>query len=1264
MNVEAGMARLSYFQKFGDFFRKLFHQMSIEKMMQDAKKAEEKRREKETREGREAAKRRKEAEDARKPFAQRESKEREEAISQETTIRREEIKQKFQEFIESEARVSGSVFSDIVADTNTQDRMKNLIGDNQGVANLLYNFTKNRQDMMTDPASLINMGRSLIYEARKTGQENTVTPFVDAIKRRLDTLIPETVKVYEQDAARRYGKGFEERVIDRLSIKVDEETKQKLMGDIRGRGVDPDVLREEAIDKLLTVGTATRDISWVDRANRQTYDERDVPKSLVNGAQKVWGKVEEAERSGAHLSPEQLLNLREELLAVESSSRPTDVLPGSPEYYKAITSSDRFIRERLDALGNQLRETLKTIPKEIKQGITDPEEFIREWIKNPGRMGQLLDASPEIEDLLVGHVEPDRLEESIRFRNQVFLTIHKKILTDKHNSSNENFGLYERADFSTFQDLISSRMSHLSRDETGTTHGHTWVEWYVNLSNTLRLSRDIDFWASQPGVQIDDFAKSFSLFQNSYSAQALSIPAVEQAYRVFETVLKSIRDSNDGYIPPALIEYSGVRMSSYWDDQTLAALKRMIESGAVYDPARDKSGFHVVDDDGNIVKLGKKINIHELKKYDPQDLELQMYMTLAKGFGLASLRYLEIFANSKVPGSLQPTFGAGGFHSLAYEGPARALNYFATMIHKWKFGSVMYMNLMNIMVPNAEKKPRYMSVNEAMKAYVSYTNGTFEKDYGKDSKRFMDELNFSGQSSGFGLNYKWRQLDSTIGWSDKDRHLLGGSILIHLAEKYAEAKVKDHLVVSKYREAFRMQMASAGKEDRGVNFDKWWQQRMGQPDMKRKIEGEWEKISKHGTKDGKKVHHLVEKYTKSFKARIWLESALRNPLTVAHNLEVEVPHEVDGSPTKMRLHSLLVRKILGIPLEDSAYGVIGAAGAAYQSTPSKEQIKYMNSILGLETDIAAVRERAIEENRAITERDFDDMITSEVNREQAKQYWRLTKEALIGHEDPEHIFEELGLKMSENGTDYNVEWHEIEKIDTYLKEFDGRKVRLFDDTEIGILLNSDTVNKKWEFLNSTEDTAFRKMVISNLGPRQWVRLAGDAAAHYHGGERVGKYLSKDLNAAGDPELLAKALLEVREIYEGDAIEAGWTVTGKLAYMTSKLYGFDYWRLGSPAQLDVFGTRRGVAAWYANSRRKFLDALEHLNIIPPTHSAWGYPNVAGLRPYNIHDLRRQARADNSDVWVEIIMGGFAIAVALTLWRAFTAKDEEEEGGGHQ
>ncbi|MBM3283510.1 hypothetical protein FJY90_04635 [Candidatus Gottesmanbacteria bacterium] len=1267
-------------ERFIESLRRLFRRkLELEK----AEEAQSEMREAETKSKRNRADREKDREDKNRDYQKR--------LSEEDTVgsldaarqlRAQEVKANLTRFIEKHGRAGSGYIYELVRDESLRRGLDNLIDESPAAANLINNLVTQGAELYGNPTALLNIGRNLLYEAQVARMPEAVRPLLNQMADTVKKRLPEVIEVYNRQAHHRGEKEYDRKewLQERLDLKIDPADLSRLDS------------REwvSAIDNMLTnppQDVPGRDMTWTDVGDIQhSLDSADPPRELVTSVEEIWQKVERSEKAGEEpLSVDEIKQLEREILAAQSRTFPKDVIPGTEAYHKIVYASDKFINERLDKLGRQLSERLKTDRPPLRKGITDTAEFLDEMARHPGNLGNLLNYNPEMEKLLVGDVpisDQEQQEKSARFRNQVFLTIHSQILTDRSSSSHENFGLHERADFTTFTNLIRSKMADRIRPETGLAFGQSWVDWFSNLSTTIRLSRDIDFWAAQPGASIDDFNKSLSLFATQNSVQALSMPAVEVAFRAYEDALNSIKTSNGGYIPPPMVGYDAGHMVSYWDTSAQLMLERKILAGVVYDTARDKRGqFPIMDRDGHTLKLGKKFDLNTLKKEDRQDLELSMYMTLAKGFGLASLRFLEMFANSRVPGSTQPGFNMDSFHSQPYEGPARALNYFATMIHKWKFGAYRYMHMMNTLLPEVDKI-RHIDSREPMKAYIAYRDGTFAEKYGKKAKRLIDKMNFSGFSSAFGPPYTtWRHMDTTIGWSDKNRELLGGPTQIMLSERFAKERIKDFLVVGKYREMYRRTMAQAGMPTSGTEFDRLWQER-GKPMYDHQIETEWEKLQKdHKLK--KQIEHLKERYKKAFISRVWVETAMRNPLAVAHNLEVTVPNagfENDPDPKKkvrkVKLHSYLIEQVLGISPEDLKYADVSGRAGPYTS-PSEKQRGYIAEVMSLEADLAAVREIAIngslqridgvvdEGNRELKESDFD-VIKSRENKQQALRYWKLLRKLMFGDEDPrkhEELYEKLGLKLSENGQDYGVDWKKIEDIDKILEDLGDKSSGVAGVFEGKVMLNKDLAEKEWENIFGTDDTAYRKMAILNLGARQWVRRGGDAMAHYHGGERVGQYLSRDLLPNPDVEKLAEALMEIRNIYEGDMIEAGWQVVGLLVHGTARLYSLDIKRLGSAAQLDIWPTRRGVAAWTANGRRKFFDAIEHADVLPPQAEAWGYD----IPEYtDIHELRKLNRADNVDVWIEIITLGIAMAVIITIWRGLTAKSEEEEesgGGGH-
>ncbi|MCL4338404.1 hypothetical protein M1271_01810 [Patescibacteria group bacterium] len=1181
-------------------------------------------------------------------------------------LRKQAIKEELRKAIAQQEMIAGErqvykeyayvdyLVSDFRADTNLRDGLYALIDANYSAALIIEKIIKGGKALHSDPQQLLDIGAALYFQASQSGMVPAIQPILNEVEERVLQLF---IDVRKKGIETRSG-GVRE--INNPAQFLADADKRYPPNDFRDLSSNNPAEWRRGIHNILNSARPGADAEYTREALESAVSiDRNAPppQKLVNEVSDLLQKVQDRENAGEPLSSSELNDLSDEIDQVGFNSFPQDVVAGTNRYLQTAANIRSYTESVKNKLAEKAVERLRSEVPSVERNLTS-EQFL-ERIGHPGDMGRLLVSSPDVAKLLVGNTK-----ESSSFRFKVFLRIHAAVLTQRRESFHDNFGLYERADFTAFINHIRNNMKGV-RPETGQPFGEAWVDWYVGLSNSIRLSRDIDFWASQPGADPEQFNRSLSLFLNEYNVQLMSVPGVEQAYRAYLSTIKSIKNHNDGYVPPALVEYSPGKMVSGWDNMAREWVKKMISMGQIQDVDRDPYGFHKLEENGFTLKL-KEGPEGKLKMENMSNEEMAMYMTLAKGYGISTWMLLDEFANSKVPGSDHPRWGMTGFHSLAaYEGVARAGNYFASVVTKWKY-TFKYFHMMNMLVPEHKRKVWGASdFNEAKKAYIAYRNGTFEKEFGKDAKRMIDLDNFSHFSANLPFS-GWRHVDMTIGWSDKLRESMGSAHQIGMANAFAGAKVKDYFVVDKYKKEFRDKMREAGQPYAGPRFDALWQER-GYPIYKARIENEWDSI-----KHKEEVEELVSKYAKAYKARVWIETAMRNPLAIAQNVKVKVPipgFTAEEGKRDVSIHLLLVQKILGIPYEDIKYGDDPKSREAkVYASPTVSQERWMKEAADLESDIAVVREIAIRENRELRESDFN-AISDAHRKRDALEYWKAVRKMMLGDLSPdlhERLYEKLGLKMSENGYDYDIDWEKIEHVDHIVNEIshgEGIDLGNLEGVRIQIphQLNKELIDKEWDEMFSPDDISIRELDMMNLGSRHLIRRGGDALAHYQGGQRLEKYLMYDLKGNPNPEDLAKALSEVAQAYTGDDTLKGWRAAGMWAYATSKFYSFDYGHLGSPAQLQVYGTRRGIAAWMANGRRKFWDTIEHLDVLPPTHEGF-LDYYAQPELMNIHELRRLSKADNVDVWMEIVTLGAALAIALTIYRAFTAPSEEEEGGG--
>lgn len=1171
------------------------------------------------------------------------------------------------------------LFEGVADKENFINQLSELIDQSDAAADIIEKLVAGGKGIHANEVELLKLGAYLRHEAKKHDKEAVVNQIIPAISRQIKSIIRDKFEQERINAAAQ-GQPPPRRVpywlLKKNALHVDlSETQRNALVD--------EAQWEQTIDDLLIQDLPERaDVDLFSDDGQLTQGQQPPPQIFKEEVDKIFRDIKQREKAGTPMTSEELKTKEREIQELKSKSYPTDVAPNTNEFDRVVGAIDNYTEDRLNEMAQVFEARIRQEGPKPEEGRMTDEEFLARIGEQPGRLGMILQYNPHIRNKLIDPKE-------VRFRNLVFLTILGPVLTQKNDPTQETYGLYERADMITFVNTLRAGMGKLRKKDTMMPYGQTWVDWYQNLNNAIRNARDIDYYANQAGADMKSFFASVSRYQNQFTSQALSFPAVEAGFRAYEATLRAIKSYNDGYIPPSLIEYNFGRMGSMWDIMAQNFLTQMIDQGVVKDIKRDpQTGFHLLDKNGRTLVLGEALDKDKLKKEDPFDLEINMYLTLAKGFGMISWHLLEKFGTSRCPGSDHPIRGMPeNFHSLSYESVSRAVDFFGYWITKWKFGSPKYFHFVNMLLPEAKRRKKW-TFDEAKEAYMAYRDGTFEQKYGKEAKRFIDLNNFSHFSANLPYS-SWRHLDTTIGWSDKQREYMGGSAQILLADKFAADRVKDYLVVHKYREEFRKRMKQVGRPDTGVAFDKLWRSE-GLKIYGGQIDNDWDAwrgrhLMGKNIPGGKKlVSELVEVYKKAFVARKWVEMAMKNPLGIAHNIEVEVPiagYKAEKKTKKVKLNSLIVQEVLGIPLQDLAYGEIpGSSEAAYGATPTEDQYRWMSQAMALETDIASVRERALVENRELTEKDFCEVIGkgasswSEVPNhlkprvKHALRYWEITRQTILGTTDAtayKDLYKELGLSFTDfrEGQYYDVDWDKVKGIDKILEEI-GRgaqapKLTRIDGRQLDIpfRLNKEWVEKVWEWQMDSDDTSYRMMDMLNLGARQWIRRAGDAAAHYAGGERLGLYITDDIKKNSQPEDLAKALFEVRKAYEGDDIAYGWRAAHQWAYLTGKLYAFDYKKLASPAQLNIWGTRKGVAAWHANARRKFVDTLGNYDVLPPLPD--DYYTFSMQEGATLKELKEQLKATSNDVWIEFLLLGYLLALAITLYRAFTAKSEEEE-----
>lgn len=567
---------------------------------------------------------------------------------------------------------------------------------------------------------------------------------------------------------------------------------------------------------------------------------------------------------------------------------------------------------------------------------------------------------------------------------------------------------------------------------------------------------------------------------------------------------------------------------------------------------------------------------------------------------------------------------------------------------------------------------------------------------------------FSGM---WGPHTGWRMGDTTIGFDDWERDRTYGinvklTTASNFAERMARAEFLENLNNDTYRgfrEAYRNRlldsnniiMRTAAERDvaataRGEiddEFEGYWQKNgldqktieagTGKKRTYRQIlDDMWDLgDEKHGIKyENQQVKFLMKKLEKAYKTRVWVQAAMRQPLLAARILESKWEHF--GEEAFSPLRKKIIFDILNIDVDQ----------IAAMKTPLEKEEAGFNRIIELEDWIAAVQQNAIRESRDLRDSDFD-VITDDMMRTNAKLYWQKVKNAVLGDfRTAEDFYRETGIDNPQefypDGVTAKPQGSRFYRIhrDVIDRNFFAEEVEKYGKKDIEArinfeteLLNNKLLNREWRFMFSTEDMGWEYLNIGNLGERNPVRRAGDLAGHAQFGKLFEDYINNQLVARPKIEDLVKAQKEMWTALSEDYLDIAYNAMWKIANTTGLMYRSSDWKwklplgvgeviaLGKDASIMQYIRGRDRAdAWNPNEELHYVQAIGGQQILPKRKlSGFGGRRLAPKFAHDTGEMARVLGATKVNVAWEILNMTILISVALTIFRAATAKSEEEE-----
>lgn len=716
------------------------------------------------------------------------------------------------------------------------------------------------------------------------------------------------------------------------------------------------------------------------------------------------------------------------------------------------------------------------------------------------------------------------------------------------------------------------------------------------------------------------------------------------------------------------------------------------------------------------------------------ELKIASALKQAKGLALVDQTLLHIIGKSKGTGTKyvlnNNEWAVKAFNSVPYEGIVRYIDPVIHYYGRFSVGMDISDAFFNMIVsdrPNWKWDPKHMK-----KLLECYQDGKFKEaeDYAKanglgDIQTRLNAMdNPFGYSGMWGTMTKWRVGDATAGFDDweKDQSYAAAVKLTNIGDsfsapernssfqkwgstwayqkarqyftevtnpKYEEfrAEFRNYLLNTeeiRYKDMAKRDMEAGKSKKYDPEFEAEWRTVGIRRYRKRLDEVLKPYLDKHGKPKMSKeksgdLDLLTKRLERAYKARVWVQTAMKAPLIVARQLEVKLAHGLDekGLPQKGPLRKRIIWEILGIDLDE-----LELRGGQENLTPTATQEAAFDRISDVEGALASLQQAAIRQNRDLTEKDFTDAIgyvddpKQKQNFEHARIYWQKVKKAMLGDKTAADYYDALGIKDAPDGNIprglrfHQIDWDKIKKIS--LENRHSAEHFIVDGlgTEI---LNNEIVDRNWRHLFSTEDMGWEFLNTNALGSRNPVRRAGDLGSHVQFGQLFEKYLVDFVQRpVGNVEKIVEAQHEMWAAMSGDFQDVASEALGRVAYSTGMIYKQADWAWQLPMGIGqvgslftatsisqmIHGRDRGIA-WGPNQMLQYVQAVGS-HILPKSR----FSKLSGeeTMPNSEWDralLSKRLQGTKTNATYEILNMAVFIATMITLYRALTAKSEEEE-----
>lgn len=359
-----------------------------------------------------------------------------------------------------------------------------------------------------------------------------------------------------------------------------------------------------------------------------------------------------------------------------------------------------------------------------------------------------------------GRAEIESIKSNPKKREELFEQIFIGVDANPGVEFQQALSLEQRGNFDIFMKAVSN--AKITKDGKDVTDPVKIAKEREKLTREFsgryeirRILHDANWSVSEGGGDIQRFAGEMATFKAEYVDLIFSDPLVETALHMFEQAFQQIKAKNNGMLPYEELAWDYKKKSSNLEERVWDLMREAIEKGVIVNPN------------------GQPI----------EEWKLRRAIILARGFGVASLRFPELAAEARLPEETPLASAetkAGRLASIYGEAIARYLDPLEHIIEKFSAGGPDRALLYFLLTGEKRQFGSKEELDQALK---------MKSKFDAKNKRMIDIINLFRIGGPFSVT-SWRSFLMLKGMDEKKLKRMG----LGVRENRLEGDVDDFLI--------------------------------------------------------------------------------------------------------------------------------------------------------------------------------------------------------------------------------------------------------------------------------------------------------------------------------------------------------------------------------------------------------------------------------------------------------------------------------------